>query len=927
MNIPAISIITPTFNSAGHLEECILSVARQSYANKEHLIIDNLSVDGTLDIVRKYSAIYPHIRVISEKDNGIYEAMNKGLDNSRGEWIYFLGSDDRFIDSKVLMDIITTAESDNAEVIYGNVMWGQEGLTYDGEFSFVKLIEKNICHQAIFFRRNVFELTGKFDTRYRVFADWALNMQWFGNEYIKRKYIDRLITVYAIDGYSSKHIDQLFLEEKEQLIKKYFPESFVSIFYAQVYKSFAEKENKIRQLRQAFDEQEKKILSMQPLPAVHFQKDITSNKHEIAQLEAIIAEQEAKITELDNQLRKLTASSSWRLTKPIRKISRSFRTQSRKMRHSLCTVFGKHRKSGQFINTDCIDTTNYNQWIDRFDTLDNSKFEQIMAEIKGMNVLPKISVIMPVYNPTLNILEQTIQSIRNQWYPYWELCIADDCSSNQAVRDLIEQYQKEDDRIISVFRQKNGHISAASNSAIELATGEYIALLDQDDLLHPLALFWNAKEINSNPDVALIYSDEDKIDTEGKRKEPYFKSDFNYDLFLCQNMISHLGVYKTSVIKEIGGFREGLEGSQDYDLALRVIEKLHPVQIRHIPRVLYHWRIHSKSTASSVDAKPYARTAAIRAVKEHLDRKKVNATVTVAKDAPIYNRVQYTLPDPLPSVEIIVPTRDRADLLKTCIESVLEKTTYQNYSITVIDNGSQKPETFDLFKQWAGNPLVSITHDPSPFNYSRLNNRAAEASKADYICLLNNDVEVISHEWLTEMISHAAQPDVGAVGARLWYPNRTLQHGGVIIGLRGVAGHSHKHIPNKNAGYFGRACLQQSFSAVTGACMVIHRQLYLDVGGLNQNQLTVAFNDIDFCLKLREKGLRNIWTPYAELYHHESISRGYEDTREKKARFQKECSYMKKKWDHIIRYDPAYNPNLTLESDDFAMAWPPRTIK
>jgi glycosyltransferase involved in cell wall biosynthesis len=945
MNHPLITIITPTLNSAQHIEACILSVAGQSYEHKEHLIIDNLSIDGTLEIAKKYSAIFPHIRVINEQDNGIYEAMNKGIDNCRGEWIYFLGSDDRLFDCNVLMDIVTTAEIEHTEVIYGNVQWGKDGFAYDGEFSFIKIIEKNICHQAIFCRREVFERVGKFNTRYMVLADWAFNMQWFGNNHIKRKYIDRLIAIYNTDGYSSKHTDHLFLEEKDEIIRKYFPEAFVTIFYTQFYKSLTEKENRIQQLQQLLAEQERKIQS-------HFLKSLTEKENSIRQLQQLLTEQERKMQSMqqisavqlqkeraakelqiaerdaiiaarDMQIMKIYSSSSWKLTKPIRKISKSVRKRSRKIRKTLLMASGRY----QSINTDCNDANNYHQWIANFDTLDNSKLQQITADIDCMSFLPKISVIMPVYNPPVHILEETIKSVRNQLYPNWELCIADDCSADPEVRSLIEQYQNEDRRIISVFRQGNGHISAASNSAIELATGEYTALLDHDDLLHPLALYWNAKEINNHPDVGLIYSDEDKIDTEGKRSDPYFKSDFNYDLFLCQNMISHLGVYKTNVIRELGGFREGLEGSQDYDLALRVIERLHPSQIRHIPRVLYHWRILEKSTAASIEAKPYARNAAMRAVKEHLDRIEVNATVTVAKDAPVYNRVQYVLPNPLPSVEIIIPTKDQADLLKACIDSVLHKTTYQNYSITVIDNDSQKQETFNLFRQWQENPLVRIIHDPSPFNYSRLNNRAVEASSAEYICLLNNDIEVISPEWLTEMISHAAQPEVGAVGARLWYPNQTLQHGGVIIGLGGVAGHSHKHISHKNAGYFGRACLQQSFSAVTGACMVIQRQLYLDVGGLNQDQLTIAFNDIDFCLKLREKGLRNIWTPYAELYHHESRSRGYEDTRGKRDRFQKECSYMEKKWQHIIRYDPAYNPNLTLDSDDFAMAWPPRTMK
>jgi glycosyltransferase involved in cell wall biosynthesis len=569
---------------------------------------------------------------------------------------------------------------------------------------------------------------------------------------------------------------------------------------------------------------------------------------------------------------------------------------------------------------------NYQAWLKNYDSLTEVKRRLILDEIGAMRNLPLISVLMPVYNPQCSYLEEAIKSVQAQLYHNWELCIADDASSDPEIRSLIERYAARDSRITFVFRKENGHISEASNSALELAKGDYVALLDHDDLLHPLALYHVAREIIRYPDCGLIFSDEDKLNEKGRRVNPYFKCDFNYELFLCQNMICHLGVYKTSLVRQIGGFRRGYEGAQDYDLALRAIEQLKTEQIRHIPHVLYHWRIHKQSTSTSLETKPYALSAALTAVSQHLQRTGINATVEASAELPIYNRIRYRIPDPQPSVDIIIPTRDRVDLLKTCILSILSKTSYRNYTITVINNASKEKETIDFLAQLNAHSRIRIIHDNSPFNYSKLNNIAASSSSADYLCLMNNDIEVITPDWLAEMVGHAIQPGVGAVGARLWYPDRTLQHAGVVLGIKTAAGHAHKYLPKEKAGYFGRACLQQSFSAVTGACMLVKKEYYRQVGGLNEEQLQIAFNDIDLCLKLQNIGLRNIWTPYAELYHHESLSRGEDNTPEKRDRFRKETSFIRKQWQYKIQMDPAYSPNLTVESEDFSLAWPPRFL-
>ena len=567
------------------------------------------------------------------------------------------------------------------------------------------------------------------------------------------------------------------------------------------------------------------------------------------------------------------------------------------------------------------DIVPYPGWIAAFDTLTDEDRVAMRMQTEGGNHKLLVSIVMPVYNPTPIWLKQAIDSVCIQIYPNWELCIADDASTDPEIRPLLECYAQMDKRIKVVFREQNGHISAASNSALALAQGEWIALLDHDDLLAEHALFWIVDMINKQPECRLIYSDEDKIDEAGGRSDPYFKCDWNQDLFYSQNMFSHLGVYHTDLVRKVGGFRIGMEGSQDYDLALRCSEHIASDQIQHIAQVLYHWRIHADSTAHSSNAKPYAMIAGERALNEHFDRQGVNAN---AESLGYGYRVRYALPECLPLVSLIIPTRNGLKLLKQCVESILAKTTYPNYEILIVDNGSNEPATLRYLKVLALDLRIRVLRDDRPFNYSSLNNSAVKVARGEIIGLINNDIEVISPDWLSEMVSHALRPEVGAVGARLWYADDTLQHAGVVLGVHGIAGHAHRFLPRDHEGYCGRASLIQSFSAATGACLVVRKSLYEQIGGLNEIELQVACNDVDFCLRLREAGYRTIWTPYAELYHHESATRGFDDTPEKQARSAKEVAYMQKRWGDLLQNDPAYSPNLSLDNEDFSLAWPPR---
>jgi len=566
----------------------------------------------------------------------------------------------------------------------------------------------------------------------------------------------------------------------------------------------------------------------------------------------------------------------------------------------------------------------YTLWIRRYDRLQRDDVRRIRKQIAQFRDSPLISVLLPVYNSNLKWLRRAILSVQSQLYPRWELCIVDDASTNRKIWPLLKKYARRDPRIKVMRRAQNGHISAASNDALSMAEGDFVALLDHDDELAPTALYFVALAFNEDQELQLLYSDEDKLDVRSRRSDPYFKSDWNPELLLAQNFVSHLSVYRTDLIRRVGGFRIGFEGSQDYDLTLRCIEHVQPEQIEHLPHVLYHWRITDGSTASCATAKPYAQEAARRAVQEHLDRTGVEGAVV--PDYGMYLRAKYALPAKQPLVSIIIPTRDRASFLQKCLESIFEKTDYRNYEVIVLDNGSRETETLEFLVALEKRERVRVERIDIPFNYSRLNNRGVELSRGSLIALLNNDVEIINDGWLSELVSRALRPEVGLVGARLWYPNGSIQHGGVILGAGGIAGHAHLGV-RYEPGYFARPHLAQNLSAVTAACAVMRRDVYLQLGGFDEVNLPVTFNDVDFCLRLREAGYWIVWTPHAELVHHESASRGFDDSTPKQVRFLAEVDYMKAKWGDKLQYDPFYNPNLSLGENLFTLAFPPRTTK
>jgi O-antigen biosynthesis protein len=540
--------------------------------------------------------------------------------------------------------------------------------------------------------------------------------------------------------------------------------------------------------------------------------------------------------------------------------------------------------------------------------------DQYRESIASWSRQPLISIVMPVYNVDPRWLEAAIKSVIRQVYSKWELCIADDCSTRQETLDSLHKIN--DSRCKIKFIEKNLGIAGASNVALKLASGEYVAFLDHDDELTPDALYYIVKAINED-DPDLIYSDEDKLSLEDYLLEPHFKPDYSPDLILSTNYICHLSVYRKALIDRAGPFREGFEGSQDHDLVLRVLD--HTDRVHHIPQVLYHWRMIPGSTAAEFNNKNYAWEAGRRAVEDTLRRRGIIGEVTLGQHSGTYRARR--LIQGQPRISILMPFRDQPELLRLCLDSIIEKTTYFNFDLLGISNNSIEPATFALMERYSAiDERIRFIRYDIPFNYAAINNFAASQADGEHLLLLNNDMLVINPDWLEALLEHSQRSEVGAVGAKLYYPDDTIQHGGVIIGLGGIAGHAHRQFQRNNPGYFSRLYQVQNLSAVTGACLMVKKAVYQDIGGMDEKHLPVAFNDVDFCLRLREKGYLNVFTPYCELYHYESRTRGLEDTPQKQRRFAEEVAYMRKRHRAILRNgDPYYNPNLPLDRDDFGM--------
>ena len=574
----------------------------------------------------------------------------------------------------------------------------------------------------------------------------------------------------------------------------------------------------------------------------------------------------------------------------------------------------------------------YGGWI-RFNEL--TDYDLKKQAKKQFSNSPKISVIVPMYKTKEKFFKDLVNCMIKQTYPNWELCLAD--GSPEKNENYRKHYEK-DERIKYKFLGENKGIAGNTNAAIEMATGEYIALLDHDDILAEYALYEVARCINKNPNVKFMYSDEDKIDGRDNRYDAYFKPDFAPDTLRCQNYICHFSIFKKEVMDKLEGFRSDYDGAQDYDIFLRMSEIVKEENIKHIPKILYHWRVHRESTAQlNSNAKNYAFEAGKKAISDHLKRIGLEGEVSEGCLDGIY-RVDYKVKGN-PKVSLIIPNKDGKDILKVCIDSVLEKTTYDNYEIIVVENNSTSDEIYEYYKEIIKNEKIRVVNyntgkeilnenecsleftnqnriEVKPgFNYSAIINFGVRNATGEYSIQLNNDTELITPNWLELMLGYCQREDVGAVGVKLYFPDETIQHAGIVVGLGGIAGNRFKSIPKSGHGYFARESMIENLSAVTGACLMAKTKIYEEVGWMNED-LAVAFNDVDFCLKIREKGYLVVYNPFVEFWHYESKSRGQEDSPEKIKRFQGEISTFERRWaDFLEKGDPYYNLNLSLDTE------------
>ncbi len=529
-----------------------------------------------------------------------------------------------------------------------------------------------------------------------------------------------------------------------------------------------------------------------------------------------------------------------------------------------------------------------------------------------------ISVVVPVYCTPEKYLREMVESVLNQTYRYLELCIADaspaGADGKTVLTDILTEYQQKDTRVRYCILKENKSIAENSNAAMEMAQGDFIGLLDHDDLLEPDALYEVAKKILGDEAVDAVYTDEDKINSKGnKHLIPNMKPDYNLDLLRSNNYICHFFVARRTLIERVGGFRKEFDGAQDHDFIFRITEEAR--KTAHVHKVLYHWRTHEKSTSDNPESKLYAFEAGKRAVEAHLQRCGVDAEVEETPDLG-YFRIKYPVVGE-PFVSILIPNKDQVPTLKKCLKSVIEKTEYQNYEILIIENNSTDPETFEFYKKIDGKRKIRVLYWEREFNYSAINNFAARQAKGEYLLLLNNDTEVITKGWMKELLSHCQRKEVGMVGAKLYFPDNTIQSAGTIIGMGGLADHAFVNMDRKKSGYMHRASIQVDMSGVTAACAMVKRSVYEEVGGLDE-ELTVAFNDVDLGLKIVTAGYLIVFDPYAELYHYESKSRGAND--EKNERHAREVLRTQEKWaDFLEAGDPCYNQNLTLAKHNFSL--------
>ena len=929
MGKPKISIVITLYNLGSFITECINSIGDFDKDEVEVIIVNDGSTEEdtlkVLDSLRTRN----DINILDQENGGVANARNNGILMAKSDYILSVDADNLITQDYYLKGIELLDAQPSVGAVYSDVIvFGEkEERRKLSDFNPNVFFGVNYIDNCALFRKSIWESIGGYDEKMPIsgYEDWDFWMGVYESGY-QLIHIPEFLFHYRVrknsmitdTNESENRLANLsyLINKHNKSYKKHGTEVLIHLT-----KNVSELENELVQSveysKQVSDERLNLLDELEQ--SVTYSEQVIEEKNRISQqlehsnrtnfkLQIRINEFEnSKLFKFKKQISILLArfrsnSNKGKSSNIFRKVIVALSKKGRAVMSKLLALIFKHLylffESSKVVILEegqveaGVATDPLNRLLNR--TLPNE--DDILKQKKEIDQFtqrPTLSILMPVYNPPLEFFKRAIDTILQQSYEYWELCLADDCSTDPEVKKTIEEYRKRDSRINVVYRKTNGHISEASNSAMEIAIGDFYVLMDQDDELALDGLYWCVKSINEGVDVDMVYTDEDKIDEVGNHTDAHFKPDWSPDNLLSRNYLGHLTVFRAELFKEIGGWRKGFEGSQDYDLVLRFSEKCR--KIIHIPRILYHWRIHSNSAAGSEEAKPYAYIAAQKAISEALSRRGYESNIGFLDGFRGYS-VRLGIKNTDAKVSIVIPTKDQAQILDTCLKSIFEKSSWKNYEVLVIDNNSSEKEFFDLMKLWSEkepNRFKSIRTE-EPFNFSFLMNLGAKNTDGDYLVLLNNDTEVISEDWIEAMLEHAQRPEIGVVGAKLLYPNNTIQHAGVIIGLGGAAGHVLVGEHRDGPGHFNYVNLLNNYCAVTAACVMVRREVFEEVEGFNEN-FAVEYNDVDFCLKVWDIGYKNLYIPHCELYHHESISRGHPHlTKESLERHKDRLEKMKK---------------------------------
>jgi O-antigen biosynthesis protein len=932
---PRVSVIMPCYNQGQYLDEAIASVLAQTYQSFEIIVINDGSTDAeTIQILNHFS--HPKVILLHIANQGVAAARNTGIQQAQGQYILPLDADDRIAAHYLETAIPILEANPNIGIVSSQAeMFGEQtGRLELPPYSFPEILLGNMIFNSSLYRKADWQTVAGYNPN--MVNGWEDYDFWLSLIELGREVAQIPEVLYFHRELPNSRSQKLTQADWVECYRQIF-HNHPNLYQPNISTVFAS----LIDLRENVQNTHQK-LNLSQVENYRQHHEIESLRTKLEQLQPKLKLAEAMVSGMQSskfwQLRDrwfewryrlgLTVASEQMLLPPAiqsGKIAppRFGVAQMRKKVPQKLQALGKVRQErgtlgllryvGFRVFARIKRYSNYQQWIEQH-TLTKAGLLSADRQMAEWQHRPVFSVILPVYNVDEKWLTKAIESVRNQIYPDWELCIADDASPAPHIKPLLTHYSKLDPRIKVVFRPQNGNIVAASNSALELATGDYIALLDHDDELAVNALFENAKLINQHPNADFIYSDEDKIDMQGKRSDPFFKPDWSPDYFHSCMYTCHLGVYRTSLIREIGGFRAGYDGSQDYDLVLRVVERTQ--HIYHLPQVLYHWRIIPSSVTSGEEAKPWAYAAAQRALADMVNRSSYPGRVEAGPRAGFHRIRREIIGNPLisiviPSAGTLVETPSGTVCgVETCIRSIRDRSTYRNFEIVLVD-GFDIPEAIANAVQ--GEDLNFVRCD-RPFNFAQRINFGCQNARGEILLLLNDDMEVISPDWLESMLEFAQQQEIGAVGAKLFFPDRTLQHVGVMV-LGGNPGHAFRQAEGDHPGYFCSNLVNRNYLAVTAACLMMRRSLYFGLGGMDEG-FPLNYNDVDLCLKAHQAGYRNIVTPYAQLFHYESASR-------KPGLRPKEWENLNTKWADYFKAldynDPYYNPNLSRDQVNFEL--------